>query len=144
MNRPGRSSSPGESHREALTEPFVTLSRYTALHSFGLALARTNLLWWKGLILVAQLAVPSIELCHPLRSPSVTDASTLLQDDPPLALASVFFLMVSATCHFPSHPERSSHVPYQSLYRVHAAYTPAAAGTINRGPQRMICIRWGG
>jgi hypothetical protein len=29
--------------------------------------------------------------------------------------ASVFFLMVSATCHFPLHPERGSHVPYQSL-----------------------------
>ena len=95
-------------------------------------LASANLLWKKWLILDSQLAMPSVELCHPLRSLSITDASTLLRDDPPLAPASVFFLVVSATCHFPSHPERSSHVPYQSLHRVHAAYTPAAAGTVNR------------
>src|ERR1019366_3141298 len=68
----------------------------------------------------------------PLRSTPITEASSLLRAAPPLALASVFFLVVSATCHFPLHPERSSHVPYQSLYRVHAAYTPAAARTVNR------------
>jgi hypothetical protein len=28
----------------------------------------------------------------------------------------VFFLMVLAICHFPSHLEQGSHVPYQSLY----------------------------
>src|ERR1700691_2633179 len=68
----------------------------------------------------------------PLRSTPVTEASSLLRAAPPLVLASVFFLMVSATCHFPLHPERSSHVPYRSLYRVHAAYTPAAARSVNR------------
>jgi len=52
----------------------------------------------------------------PLRSTLITRASSLLQTAPPLALASVFFLMVFAICHFPCHPERGSHVPYQSLY----------------------------
>ena len=78
----------------------------------------------------------------PLRSTPITGASTLLRAAPPLALASVFFLVVSATCHFPFHPEQSSHVPYQSLYRVHAAYTPAAARTVNRflpGSSWNIC-----
>ncbi|GAA7771145.1 hypothetical protein HpMS107_57400 [Helicobacter pylori] len=35
---------------------------------------------------------------------------------PPLTPASVFILMVSAICLFPSHPKQGSHVPYQSLY----------------------------
>ena len=52
----------------------------------------------------------------PLRSTLITRDSSLLRAAPPLVLASVFFLMVSAICHFPFHPERSSHVPYQSLY----------------------------
>jgi hypothetical protein len=38
----GWSSSPGEFHPEALTDPYVTLSRHTALHSRGLSLARAN------------------------------------------------------------------------------------------------------
>src|SRR5659263_305695 len=38
----------------------------------------------------------------PLRSTLITRASTLLRAAPPLVAASVFFLMVSATCHFPS------------------------------------------
>jgi hypothetical protein len=88
--RCGRSSSPGEFHPEALTEPYVTLSRHTALHSFGLSLSRTTRLRRKGLILNIQLAEPSFELCHPLRSPSIADASTLLQDDPPSSSASIF------------------------------------------------------
>ena len=86
----GRSSSPGEFHPEALTDPYVTLSRHTALHSLGRARERTDILWKIKLILVAQLAQPSIELCHPLRSTSVTDVSTLLQDDPPFPSASIF------------------------------------------------------
>jgi len=48
----------------------------------------------------------------PLRSTLVTRASTLLRAAPPLVAASVFFLMVSAICHFPLHPQRGSHVPY--------------------------------
>lgn len=65
-----------------------------------------------------------------LRSTLITRASSLLQTAPPLATASVFFLMVSAICHFPLHPQRGSHVPYQSPNGVHAAYTPAAVGSV--------------
>src|SRR5258708_5431343 len=68
----------------------------------------------------------------PLRFTPITGASTLLQAAPPLAPASVFFLMVSAIRHFPLHPEKGSHVPYQSLYWAHAAYTPTADGSVNR------------
>ena len=35
LTRSGRSSSPGEFHPEALTDPYVTLSRHTALHSLA-------------------------------------------------------------------------------------------------------------
>src|SRR3954452_125445 len=52
----------------------------------------------------------------PLRSTSITEVSSLLRATPPLTPASVFFLMVLAICHFPSHLEQGSHVPYQSLY----------------------------
>src|SRR6266478_2398757 len=47
---------------------------------------------------------------------NIARASSLLRTAPPLVLASVFFLMVFAICHFPCHPERGSHVPYQSLH----------------------------
>src|ERR1700757_3169337 len=52
----------------------------------------------------------------PLRSTLITRASSLLRTAPSRVLASVFFLMVFAICHFPCHPERGSHVPFQSLY----------------------------
>ncbi len=68
----------------------------------------------------------------PLRSTSITETSSLLREAPPLVPASVFFLMVLAICHFPSHLEQGSHVPYQSLYEDHAAYTPAAIGSVSR------------
>src|ERR1019366_8497317 len=84
------SSSPGEFHTEALTEPGVSLSIHTALHSRSLLSFESQPSRRKGLILNIQLAEPSVELCHPLRSPSITDASTLLQDDPPSSSASIF------------------------------------------------------
>src|SRR3954454_23030429 len=48
----------------------------------------------------------------PLRSTFITKASSLLRAAPLLVPTLVFFLMVSAICHFPSHSEQSSHVPY--------------------------------
>src|ERR1039457_81559 len=80
----------------------------------------------------SRLAILVNWITLPLRSTLVTRASSLLRAAPSLALASVFFLMVFAICHFPSHPEQSSHVPYQSLCRVHAAFTPTASGTVSR------------
>src|SRR5215472_1211163 len=72
------------------------------------------------------------QITLPLRSTLITRASSLLQTAPPLVAASVFFLMVSATCYFPLHPHRGSHVPYQSLHGADAAYTPTATVTVNR------------
>ena len=51
-------------------------SRFTPLRiARRLALPSANLLWKRRLILVVQLAPPSVGLGHPLRSPSITDAS---------------------------------------------------------------------
>ena len=85
-----RSSRPGEFHPEALTEPYVTLSGQTALHSDSLSFLRTDPLEEKappGFPVGPQF--PSA-LCHPLRSTPITGASSLLQDDPPSASASIF------------------------------------------------------
>jgi hypothetical protein len=70
-----RSSSPGEFHPEALTDPYVNLSIHTAPRSHALASSEACLLWKKRLILVNQLAKPSVELRHPLRSTPITGAS---------------------------------------------------------------------
>jgi hypothetical protein len=86
-----RSSRPGEFHPEALTDPYVTLSRHTALHSDSLALKENRLP-------LKEKAPPGFPvgprlpsaLCHPLRSTPITGASSLLQDDPPSASASIF------------------------------------------------------
>src|SRR5258705_6063971 len=83
------SSSPGEFHPEALTDPYVNLSIHTAPRSHALASCEACLLWKKRLILVNQLAKPSVELRHPLRSTPITGASTLLLDDPSSADASL-------------------------------------------------------
>jgi hypothetical protein len=53
----------------------------------------------------------------PLRSTLITRASSLLRAAPPLVLASGFFLMVSAICHFPltSKTKFSRSVPKPAL-----------------------------
>lgn len=81
---------------------------------------------------LCRLATFVSRITPPLRSTFITKASALLRATPPLIPASVFFLMVSAICHFPSHPGQGSHVPYQSLCRVHAAFTPTAIGSVSR------------
>jgi hypothetical protein len=55
------------------------------------------------------------QMTPPLRSTPITRASALLRAAPPLVSASVFFLAVFATCHFPLHPKQGSHVPCLSL-----------------------------
>jgi hypothetical protein len=92
------SSSPGEFHPEALTDPYVNLSIHTAPRSHALASFEACLLWKKRLILVNQLAKPSVELRHPLRSTPITGASTL--DDPSSADASLLSRFVGPTYRF--------------------------------------------
>jgi hypothetical protein len=94
------SSSPGEFHPEALTDPYVNLSIHTAPRSHALASSEACLLWKKRLILVNQLAKPSVELRHPLRSTPITGASTLLLDDPSSADASLLSRFVGPTYRF--------------------------------------------
>jgi hypothetical protein len=67
------------------------------------------------LIPVSRLAIIFIELIHPLRFTSITEASTLLRDDPPPACASVLSPFVDPTYKvFPWHHMQSSQVPYLS------------------------------
>ena len=91
------SSSTGEFHPKALTDPYVNLSIHTAPRSHALASFEACLLWKKRLILVNQLAKPSVELRHPLRSTPITGASTLLLDDPSSADASLLSRFVGPT-----------------------------------------------
>ena len=75
---------------------------------------------------------------QPLRSSPITGPSSLLRAAPPLCLASVLRLLrdrrlsrslgIKAT---------GSHVPYQSLYPVHATSMPVAAQAINRFPPSL-------
>jgi hypothetical protein len=62
-------------------------------------------------------------MTHPLRSTSITPASTLLQGSPPLSGASVLSpSRWSRLRLFPSHRRPGSHVPYQSQIELRAAY----------------------
>jgi hypothetical protein len=89
-----RSSGPEELHLQALTEPCLKVSPYTALRGFESAPSREHpVSGSQRFLLVAQLTKAAIEPRHPLRSPSITEASTLLPDDPPSHAA--FLLSIS-------------------------------------------------
>ena len=60
------SSSPGEFHPEALTDPCVNLSIHTALHSRSLLSVENKPFPEERAHPGIQLAEPSVELCHPL------------------------------------------------------------------------------
>ncbi len=67
------------------------------------------------LIPVSRLAATFFELSHPLRSTPITEASSLLRDDPPPSCASVLSPFVVPTYKvFPWHHMKSSQVPYLS------------------------------
>jgi hypothetical protein len=90
----GRSSGPEEFHLQALTEPCLKVSPYTALRGFeGVPSREHPVSGGERFLLVAQLTKAAIEPRHPLRSPSITEASTLLPDDPPSHAA--FLLSIS-------------------------------------------------
>ncbi len=84
-----RSSSPGEFHPEALTEPCVNLSIHTALHSSSLFLREQTVSGSKGSSWLPSWPSPPSSYVI-LFAPSITDASTLLQDDPLSSSASIF------------------------------------------------------
>ena len=91
---------PGNFTPRPLTDPYVNLSIHMAPRSHALASFEACLLWKKRLILVNQLAKPSVELRHPLRSTPITGASTLLPDDPSSADASLLSRFVVPTYRF--------------------------------------------
>lgn len=78
---------------------------------------------------------------QPLRSNPITGPSTLLRTAPPLCLASVLRLLRGRRLSRSLSIEATgSHVPYQSLYLVHAISMPVAAQAINRFP---LSLSWG-
>ena len=107
---PGR---PEGFHHQSPTDPYVNLSIHTALVSHPLDTSRFQTDTESIQFLpVSRLTVFSCELTHPLRSNSITEPSTLLQDDPPLIHALVLSPFVFFTYKvFPSHHVQDSHVP---------------------------------
>jgi hypothetical protein len=70
-----------------------------------------------------------------LRSAAITPASSLLRSSPSLSGASVLSASrLSALAPFPLHRRPGSHVPYQSLVELRAAYTPDAAWAVSGHP----------
>lgn len=75
---------------------------------------------------------------QPLRSNPITGPSSLLRAAPPLCLASVLRLLRDRRLSRSLSIETTgSHVPYQSLYPVHATSMPVAARAINRFPPSL-------
>src|ERR1700674_2989314 len=105
-------SSPGELHPEALSERCVNLSIHTApiIQPFYGFVDAISLIPAAQVGELRQLdnAAPLLH-SHYKSFHATTDSSAL-------APVSVFFLRVSAICHFPFHPKQGSHVPYRSLY----------------------------
>jgi len=75
---------------------------------------------------------------QPLCSSPITGPSSLLRAAPPLCLASVLRLLRDRRLSRSlSIKATGSHVPYQSLYPVHATSMPVAAQAINRFPPSL-------
>jgi hypothetical protein len=137
INKPGKqSSSPGESHPQALTDPDVNLSAHPAPHAHLAFLSRRELLRGSSHLWLTQKRSWT---CYPLRSTSITETSTLLRGNPPLCSASVLsslwglhldFSLVIGTTGF--------HVPHESPDHVHATFMPAAARTVKQVSSELI------
>jgi hypothetical protein len=126
----GESSSPGESHPQALTERYVTVSRHTAPASHSLETSRFRAYAKESgsSPAAAGLTFACCELAHPLRSNPITGPPALLLDDPPLCLASVLSFSWDLHLNFSLNIETTGyHVPRKSLTQIHATFTPEAA-----------------
>ena len=129
---PGR---PEGFHLQPPTEPCVNLSIYTARPSHSLPPRDDSRRGRKVLLPISLLASTFLELGHPLRSTSVTGASSLLLDDPPPSRTSVLSPFVFPTYRvFPWHCMKSSQVPSPSPDQSHATYTPDTTWPISRHP----------
>jgi hypothetical protein len=77
----------------------------------------------------------STAMTCPLRSTSITLASTLLQGSPPLSGASVLSASrFEPLVPFPWHRRPGSHVPHKSQIELRAAYMPDAAWAVSGHP----------
>jgi hypothetical protein len=123
------SSSPGEFHPQALTDPYVNLSIHTAPASLPPGTSRFQAYAKRTRFLpVSWLPIACCELAHPLRSIPITETSSLLRDDPPPSCASILSPFVGLTYKvFSSHHIKGSQVPRRSLTQIHATFTPEAA-----------------
>lgn len=140
--------------------PRRTLSIHTARASHSL---KTS--WPQGdaerapFLLVIQLTTPCLARAHPLRSMRMTRTSSLLQDDPPPAYATILSPFVDHTYRvFSAHHMQSSHVLHTSLDHARANCTPGAVEAGDRLPldaswrrvttpiltpsQNFRCVRW--
>ena len=125
-------SRPGEFHPESLTEPYVSLSTYTAraTHRRLPPSART------GELLRLPVGSPTLaRVTHPLCSTSITLASSLLRGSPPLSGASILSASrVLRLCLFSLHRRSGSQVPHESPDESHASCTPDTAWPVSRFP----------
>jgi hypothetical protein len=123
------SSSPGEFHPQALTEPDMTVSRHPAL-IIPSQLSDPCLTVWLLPLLVDQ----KVKLDDP--TPSLHPhygTSSLLRIGPPLCPASVLSPSWVLHLDFSLHiGTTDSQVPYKSLNQIRAAYMPDATQAVNR------------
>jgi hypothetical protein len=79
-------------------------------------------------------SLPTSVTC-PLRSTSITPASSLVRGSPPLSGASVLSASrVHRLCFLPWHRRPGSQVPFESPNESHASYTPDTAWPVGRSP----------
>src|ERR1019366_1258528 len=138
------SSSPGEFHPQALSEPDVKLSPHPALpiEPHGIP---NNLLRNVVRLRLSHRLLPSpVGRCPwpDCRTPSLRpryQASSLLRVRPSLCLASVLGSSWVHHLEFSLHIEAAgSHVPHKSLRRAHAAFMPVTTRAVSRHPSSFI------
>jgi Periplasmic binding protein len=124
-------SRPGEFHPEPLTESGRdTLVSSGSCHRVKAAAFRREF----ELLPLPVGSLPTSVTC-PLRSTSITPASSLVRGSPPLSGASVLSASrVLRLCFLPWHRRPGSQVPYESPIESHASYTPDTAWPVGRSP----------
>src|SRR5271170_1609989 len=122
-------SRPGEFHPEPLTDPDLILSHHPARVTARRLPPSAEP---SGSSRFDPVGPSSTAMTCPLRSTSITLASTLLQGSPPLSGASVLSASrFEPLVPFPWHRRPGSHVPHKSQIELRAAYMPDAAWAVS-------------
>ena len=125
-------SRPGEFHPEPLTDPDLNLSIHPARVTARRLPPSAEI---SGSSRCNPVGPSSTAMTCPLRSTSITLASTLLQGSPPLSGASVLSASrFEPLVPFPWHRRPGSHVPHKSQIELRAAYMPDAAWAVSGHP----------